>query len=130
MGDLAEQIAVEIDGAFDELRPEVTVIVAPAEACREFAEAAFPDSSPTVDGLLDDLALGGAPRSEAVVHGRQLLSETVPWGEVVVLIGHPASITLTTGVEVGAGEGLICAAAGDGFHVLARTMPNDWARMA
>ncbi|NHB85235.1 hypothetical protein G7085_13005 [Tessaracoccus sp. HDW20] len=48
---------------------------------------------------------------------------------MVVLIGHRVSITETTGVEVAAGEGLICAAAGGGYQVLARTMPNDWARM-
>jgi len=128
-GDLVAQVAAEVGEAFASLGSDPRVIVSSSEACLRFADLAFPGEKATVDPLLADLPRAGSPAPEVVDHGRELLSASVPWGVVAVLMGHRATIAHTTGVEVAVGEGLICAAAGGSFQVLARTMPNDWARI-
>lgn len=129
LGRLGRMVASEIGEAFEAIGVSVSVATAPEESCRDTAAIAFPSSDAHVDELLSDLATAGTRADAIGEHAATILAQSVEWGEVAVFIGHRGNIEAATGVAMRPGEGLICARAGASFQVLAKTMPNDWARM-
>lgn len=105
------------------------ILTSPSWRCRDAATIAFGRGE--VDWGIQALLQDTATRDERADYARDLLSRSIPRGQVLVLIGHSSNISAATGERVAEGAGVVTRPDGRGSYAAIGTLtPADWAALA